>query len=67
MLTAQLERAMRLLSLYERLLLTPLIFALTPVKSDKSMGVFFLCMTARLRAHIRSPQWRAGSCRSLSS
>lgn len=42
MLTAQLERAMRLLSLCERLLPTPLIFALAPVKSDKSIFFFFL-------------------------
>lgn len=54
-------------SLCERLLLTPLIFALIPVKSDKSFFFFPLCMTARLGAHIQSPQWRARFCRSLSS
>lgn len=39
MLTMQLERAMRLLSLCERQLPTLLIFALTSVKRDKS--IFF--------------------------
>jgi len=44
MLTAQLERATRLLSLCDRLLPTPLIFALTPVKTDKRVFFFFLSL-----------------------
>lgn len=49
MLTAQPKKAMILPSLCERLLLTPLIFALTPVKSDKS--IFLLSL---LDSQVRS-------------
>lgn len=48
MLTAQPEKAMILPSLCERLLLTPLIFALTPVKSDKS--IFLLSLDSQVRS-----------------
>lgn len=48
MLTTQLERAMRLLSLCERQLPTLLIFALTSVKSDKS--IFFPLYDSQARS-----------------
>lgn len=47
MLTTQAEKAMMLPSLCERLLLTPLTVALTPVKSDKS--IFLLSLDRQVR------------------
>lgn len=52
MLTAQPEKAMILPSLCERLLLTPLIFALTPVKSDKSIFLLSLLDSQVRSTHI---------------
>lgn len=49
MLTTQPQKDMMLPSLCERLLLTPLILALTPVKSDKS--IFLLSL---LDSQVRS-------------
>lgn len=49
MLTTQPEKAMMLPSLCERLLLTPLILALTPAKSDKSIFLLSL-LDSQLRS-----------------